>query len=103
MFVSIIPKVDLLKFSGESSDWENLSDVFRSIMHCREDLLPIMKLHYLRTHLTGEAHEKIKSLAISSDKYVRVWATLIEYYENQRHVVGSHVAEIFSVKPIATD
>ena len=54
-----------------------------------------MKLLYLRTNLTGEALEEIKSLAISSDNYDRAWITLIEYYENQRYIVGSHIAEIF--------
>ena len=65
--------------------------------------MPIMKLHYLLTLLTGEALEKIKSLAISSDNYDRAWTTLIEYYENERRIVGSHIAEIFSVKLKKTD
>ena len=50
-----LPKVDLSKVSGKFSDWENIRDVFRSIIHRRDDLLPIMKLHYLRNRLTGEA------------------------------------------------
>ena len=29
--------------------------------------------------------------------------TSIEYYENHCHIVGSHIAEIFSVKPMKTD
>ena len=62
-----------------------------------------MKLHYLRTHLTGEALEKIKSFSITNDNYDRRWATLIEYYENQRRIVGSHIAEIFSVKSMKSD
>ena len=62
-----------------------------------------MKFHYFRTYLTGEALEKIKSLAISSDNYDRAWTILIEYYENQHRFVGSHIAEIFSVKPMKTD
>ena len=61
-----------------------------------------MKLHDLRTQLTGEALEKIKSLAIPHDNYDPAWTTLIEYYENQRRIVGSHIAEIFSVKPMKT-
>ena len=62
-----------------------------------------MKLHYLRTHLSGDALEKIKSLPIAGDNYERAWTSLIEYYENQRRIVSSHVSEIFSVKPMKTD
>ena len=56
-----------------------------------------MKLHYLRTHLSGEALEKIKSLFITNDNYDRAWASSVEYSENQRRIVGSHIAEIFPV------
>ena len=58
-------------------------------------------MHYLRTHLTGEALEKIKSLSITNDNYDG--ATLVEYYENQRRIIGSHFAEILSVTPMKTD
>ena len=98
-----LPKIDLSKFSGKFSDWENFRDVFRSIIHRREDLSPIMKLHYLRTHLSGEALEKIKSLFITNDNYDRVWASLVDYYENQRRIFGCHISEIFSVKSMKSD
>ena len=62
-----------------------------------------MKLQYLRTHLSGDALEKMKSLSISGDNYERAWTTLIEYYENQRRIVNSHISEIFSVKPMKMD
>ena len=62
-----LPKIDLPNFSGKFSDWENFRGVFRAVIHRREDISPIMKLHYHRTHLTSELLEKIKSLAISND------------------------------------
>ena len=98
-----LPKIDFPNFSDKFSDWENFRDFFRAVIHRCEDLSPIMKSHYLRTHLTSESFEKIKSLAISSDNYDRAWTTLIEYYENQRRIVGSHIAEIFSVKSMKSD
>ena len=60
-------------------------------------------MQFLRTHLRSEALEKIKSLPISSDNYERAWATLIEYFENQRSIVNSHIAEIFSVNSMKSD
>ena len=59
------------QFSGKFSDRENFRDVFRAVIHRREDLSPVMKLHYFRTHLSGDALEKIKSLPISGDNYER--------------------------------
>ena len=98
-----LPKLDLPKFFGKFSNWENFRDVYRAVIHRRENLSPVMKLHYLRTHLSGDALEKIKSLPISGDNYERVWTTLIEYYENQHRIVSSHISEIFSVKPMKMD
>ena len=60
-------------------------------------------MHYLRTYLTGEALEKIKSLFITNDNCDRAWASLVDYYENQRCIVGSHIADIFSVKSMKSD
>ena len=62
-----------------------------------------MKLHFLRTNLTGEALEKIISLPISDESYDQSWTTLGEYYENQRRIVSSHISEIFSVKSMKSD
>ena len=99
----LLPKIDLPKFSGKFFDWENFRDVFRSVIHRHEDLLPVMKLHYLRTHVSVDALEKIKSPPISGDKYERAWRTLNEYYENRRRIVSSHIAEIFSVTFMKSD
>ena len=39
-----LSKLDLPKFSGKFSDWENFRDVFRAVIHRCEDLSPVMKL-----------------------------------------------------------
>ena len=56
----------------------------------------------LRWHFRP-TRQKIKSLSITNDNYDRTWATLVEYYENQRRIVGSHIAEIFLVKSVKSD
>ena len=79
-----LPKIDLPKFSGKFSDWENFRDVFRSIVHRREDLSLIMKLYYLHTHLTGEALEKIKSLLKSLNRAASLGSDLIVHFTLNR-------------------
>ena len=64
---------------------------------------PIIKLYFLRTHLMGEAVEKIKSIAISSDNYETAWTTITDYYENKRRMVSTHVADVFSAKPMKAE
>ena len=79
--------------------------MFFAVIHCRGDLSPVMKycVYYLHTNLTSEAFEKIKSLSILNDYYEQACATLIEYYENQPRIVGSHIAKIFSARSIKSD
>ena len=38
-----VAKIDLSKFSGKFSDWENFRDVFHPVIHRREDLSLVMK------------------------------------------------------------
>ena len=66
-----LPKMELPKFSGKFADWENFRDIFRSIIHRREDMAPVVKFYFLRTHLMGDALEKIKSYQLSDDNYAR--------------------------------
>ena len=97
-FAHSLPKTDLPKFSGQYSEWENFRDVFLSLIQRRDDMIASVKLYFSRTHLTGEALDKIKSLSLSNDKFERAWTALTDYYENKRRLVTSHLSDFFLVK-----
>ena len=98
-----LPKIDIPKFSGKYSEWENFRDIFKSIIGDNSDASSVLKFYYLRTHLTDEALQKIKSLQITNENYVKAWQTLLVYYENKRRFINSHLAELFAVKPMKAE
>ncbi|XP_023247994.1 uncharacterized protein LOC111643912 [Copidosoma floridanum] len=79
-----LPKVDIPNFSGDLNDWEPFKDLFRSMIHRRTDITPVVKFHHLRFHLSGESAELIKSLLITVDNYEVAWDILTKNYGSQR-------------------
>ena len=61
-----LPKMNLPKFSGTFAEWENFRDLFRSVVHRRTDLDASIKYYHLRTNLTGEALDQIKSIPLQA-------------------------------------
>ena len=94
--VRSLPKIDLPKFSGKHWDWENFRDVFNSIVDSRDEVYPIIKFYYLRTHLNDEALNKVKSLPITNENYDKAWNVLVDYYENKRRLAHAHLAGFFA-------
>lgn len=56
-----------------------------------------MKLAYLQSFLEGEARDVVSDWSITNANYAVVWNTLIQHYENERRMVHSHLADLFSV------
>ena len=76
-FAQSVPKVNIPKFSGKHSDWGNFKDLFRSLIHRRRDLTPVMKLYHLKSLLTDEALDKVKSYPSTDENYTKAWDFLI--------------------------
>ena len=85
-----LPKMNLPKFSGSYSEWENFRDLFRSLVHRRADLDASVKFYYLRTHLTGEGLDRIKTIPIAADQYGKAWNNNL-------------LRKIFNVKPMISE
>ncbi|KAG8239391.1 hypothetical protein J437_LFUL019059 [Ladona fulva] len=47
-----LPKIKIPQFSGAFTDWEAFRDLFKSIVHDREDISPTEKFSYLKTALS---------------------------------------------------
>ena len=70
-FNKSLPKIDIPKYSGKYSDWENFRDIFLSIIGDRTDLTPVLKLYFLRISLTDDALDKMKNLSLINENYER--------------------------------
>ena len=77
--------------------------MFRGLIHRRDDMNAVVKFYHLRLHLADEALDLISGITISDDNYERAWNVILNYYDNKRRLVNSHMSEFFSVKSMKAD
>lgn len=72
-----MPKVELPKFSGKTSEFQPFWDKFRQAVHCNESLSGAQKLTYLQGCLTDEAKMLVGGKPTTDANYAVVVDTLI--------------------------
>lgn len=65
-----ITRLNVPPFNGTYDDWPSFRDLFVAAVHTNPTLLPVHKLQYLKTLLTGTAETVLKHLATTADNYV---------------------------------
>lgn len=71
-------------------EWPTFHDLFESLIHNNSSLPPVQKLHYLKSHLSGEAEQLVRHIPITSANYEQCWMQLIKRYNNKRYI-SSHI------------
>ncbi|XP_033213965.1 uncharacterized protein LOC117171029 [Belonocnema kinseyi] len=98
-----MPKIELPKFSGSYTEWENFKDLFISLVHSNPGVLSVEKLHHLKSNLIGEAAQLLHRIPITRGNYQCCWDLLSERFENKRVLINSHLAELFSIQPMKAE
>lgn len=98
-----LPKIDLVVFDGRYQNWLEFRDTFISLIHSRENMDNINKLHYLRASLKGSALLVIDNLDFRAENYDAAWKLLCSRYDNKRLLVNNHVRELFNVEPMRNE
>ncbi|CAK1583527.1 unnamed protein product [Parnassius mnemosyne] len=93
-----LPKIDLPVFNGHYQHWLEFRDTFISLIHSRQDIDNINKLHYLRASLRSSALLVIDNLDFKVENYNSAWNLLCSRYDNKRLLVNNHVRELFNVE-----
>jgi hypothetical protein len=88
------------EFSGNYQEWTTFHDIFVALIHSNKSLMEVQKFFYLKSALTGDAQNVIKSLETTAQNYEVAWSTLVERYNNKRYLVQNHTNAIFNLEPI---
>jgi len=93
-----LPKIELIKFSGELKDWLGFWAQFQKI-HEDPSLHPSDKFHYLSQAMQNgtEAKELVKSYPASADNYPKVIESLKEHYGNTNLLLQVYIRELLSL------
>lgn len=98
-----LPTISLPTFDGSYDRWLEFRDTYLSIIHNSNNLENVQKFHYLRSVLTGNALQVIKSLEFSADNYLVAWGLLENRYNNNHLLVHNHVKAIFSAQSMSKE
>lgn len=95
-----LPCIQPPVFTGNYEDWPTFQDLFLSLIHNNLSLTNVMKLHFLKNSVSGEALSLLKNISITDQNYTQAWNILKERYGNKRIIVNTIMKRLFSQKKI---
>lgn len=98
-----LPKITIPTFSGNYLEWTTFRDLFVSLVHNNGTLDNVQKLHYLKTHLTGEAAQLVKHMPITDTNYAECWLLLNQRYNNKKYLANCILKRLFGQKRLAIE
>ena len=98
-----LPKLQLLPFSGDLTQWPSFWDSFASAIHANEQLTAIEKFNYLNSLLERSAKEAISGYALTATNYQEAVATLQKRFGNKQLIIDKHLDVMFNADPVTSD
>lgn len=93
-----LPKIAIPIFSGRYSEWTTFRDLFLSLVHKNETLDKVQKMHYLKSHLSGEAEQLVRQTPVSDLNYDQCWSQLEKRYSNKKYLINCILKRLFAQK-----
>lgn len=91
-----IPRLNVPSFNGAYEDWPSFRDLFVAAVHSNPTLLPVHKLQYLKSLLTGSAESLLKPITTTADNYNIAWGKLQERFDNKRALINTTLRKFFN-------
>ncbi|XP_045450171.1 uncharacterized protein LOC123658924 [Melitaea cinxia] len=98
-----LPKITIPTFSGNYIEWTSFRDLFVSLIHNNASLDNVQKLHYLKSHLSGEAEQLLRHIPITSSNYNLCWDQLENRYNNRRYIINCILKKFMSQRNIVSE
>lgn len=98
-----LPKISIPTFSGDYSAWASFRDLFVSLIHKNKSLDDVQKLHYLKSHLSGEAEQLLRHVPITLENYSTSWEQLESRYNNKKYLSNCILRRFLSQRNLTTE
>ena len=95
-----LPKLELKKFSGNVSQWQEFWDAFKSAIHDDEELANVDKFKYLRSFLEEPARSVIAGLPLTDADYNAAIDILQKRYAKPSIIKRAHMNEMLNLSPV---
>ena len=92
-----LPKLDVEKYSGDVSRFQEFWDSFSSAVHENKRLRPVEKLNYLHAKLEGNAKKAIAGLEITNDNYEVAVKIFRDGFGDPQTVISGHYTKLMDL------
>ncbi|XP_044586043.1 uncharacterized protein LOC123266074 [Cotesia glomerata] len=89
-------------FSGDYAKWPEFRDMFTSIVINCEGLQDVERLHYLKTHLTGQAAQLIASTPMCTENFASAWSAIQKRYDVPRLLVSAQLDKLLNLPTLTS-
>ncbi|XP_064482941.1 uncharacterized protein LOC135395778 [Ornithodoros turicata] len=86
-----LPKLQLVQFKGELSQWQQFWEQFEATVHNNDQLSDVEKLQYLRSLLVGPAATAISGLQCTAACYKDALDILTQRFGDKRRIEREHL------------
>jgi len=91
-------KLKLPSFSGDFSEWQEFSDLFKAAIHNNGNIAGGAKMVYLKEALKGDAATIVANTPSTAAGYEEAWKKVEARYSNQREIVFSHLRKFYKLQ-----
>lgn len=98
-----LPNIPLPTFSGDYCQWRSFYDLFINMVHNKQKLSNSEKLYILKSYLSGEAADLVRSLQITDDNYDEARQILKNRYDNKRFIIDSLLKRFLNQPKVQTE
>ena len=92
-----LPKISLLTFSGNYTDWMSFIDLFQGSVDTNSMLSNSQKLQYLKASLKGDVAKLLSSITMSDSNYQVAKEILKSRFSNPRLISRAHAKSIVNI------
>jgi hypothetical protein len=90
-----LPKLSLMKFSGNPTDWQSFYDSYKAAVHTNH------KFNYLKNLVEGPAAAAIAGFSLTDENYEAAFKLLEERFANPQVIIPSHVDSLLKLEPLS--
>ena len=98
-----LPKLEVRKFGGIISEWQESWDSFESAIHKNEALADVDKFSPLRGLLVGPVRSVIAGFALTSANYKAATDLLKRRHGKKNAIQRAHINELLNLEPIYSE
>lgn len=95
-----LPKVEMPTFSGSILEWHSFWDMFTEMVDKHSRFSDVEKLHFLLTHLSGEAKRVVSNYKLEAANYLNVVAALKERFDDKSKIRAAHFQALMSLSQV---